>query len=110
MTSDCIFPDSDTISDWVTMHKHVAKNVLDQQAQQVDPDQTTEHCNYNSNVTLLPFLDVIQHKTWSIERARSLAEIDLTSNDVVDIVSAHLPLNQKQEIIVHKVMHHTIYN
>ena len=52
----------------------------------------------------------MHHKTWSIDRARSLAGTNPTSNGVVDIVSAHLPLNQRQEIIVHKVMRHTIYN
>ena len=29
ITSDFIFPDNDTISDWVTMQKQVAKNVLE---------------------------------------------------------------------------------
>ena len=110
MTSDFIFPDDDTISDWVTMQKQVAKNVLEQQAQQVDPDRTTEHCNYNSEITLLPSLDSMHHETWSIDRARSLAGTDPTSNGVVDIVSAHLPLNQRQEIIVREVMRHTMYN
>ena len=110
MTSDFIFPDDDTISDWVTMQKQVAKNVLEQQAQQVDPDRTTEHCNYNSEITLLPSLDSMHHETWSIDRARSLAGTDPTSNGVVDIVLAHLPLNQRQEIIVCEVIYHIMYN
>ena len=78
MTYDFIFPDNNTISDWVTIQKQVAKNGLEQQAQQVDPDRTTEHCNYNSEITLLLFLDSMHHKTWSIDRARSLAGTDPT--------------------------------
>ena len=77
------------------MQKQVAKNVLEKQAQQVNPDRTIEYCNYNSEITLLPFLDSIYHETWSIDKARSLAGTDPTNNNVVDIVSAHLLLNQR---------------
>ena len=52
----------------------------------------------------------MHHKTWSINRARSLAGTNLTSNGVVDIVSAYLVLNQRQKIIKRKVMYHIIYN
>ncbi len=70
----------------------------------------TEHRNYHSEITLLLSLDVLDHETWSIDRARSMVGPDPSSNDVVDIVSAHLPLNTKQEIIVREIMHHTMFN
>ena len=69
-----------------------------------------KHHNYNFEITLYPFLDIINHKTWSIDRAKSIVRLDLSSNNVVDIISAHLLLNTKQEIIVCKKMRHTICN
>lgn len=78
--------------------------------QQVDQDFGTKHCNYNSEITLLPFLNIMNYKTWSINKARSIVGPDLSSNNVVDIILAHLLLNTKQEIIVCKIMYHTIYN
>ncbi len=110
MTSDFVFIDDDTISDWATMQKQAVKNVMEQQSQQVDQDLVTEHRNYNSEITLLPSLDVIDHETWSIDRARSIVGLDSSSNNVVDIVSAHLLLNTKQEIIVREIMRHTLFN
>ena len=62
MTSDLIFSDNDIISGWVTMQKQVAKNIMEQKSQQVNPDLTTEHCKYNSVITLLPSLDVMDQK------------------------------------------------
>lgn len=52
----------------------------------------------------------MNHKIWSIDRARSLVGTNPISNDVVNIVLAHLPLNTKQEIIVRKIMRHTMYS
>ena len=92
------------------MQKQVTKKVLKQQAQQVDLNQTIEYYNYNSKITLLSFLNSMHHKTWSIDKTRSLARTDPISNSMVDIVLAYLPLKQKQKIIVCEVMHHTIYN
>lgn len=110
MTSGLIFPDNDTISDWVNMQKQVAKNVMEEKSQQADPDLTTECCNYNSKIYLFSSLDIMDHEIWSIDRARSLVGTVSTSNGVVDIVLAHLPLNTKQEIIVRKIMRHTMSN
>ncbi len=110
MTSDFIFTDNDIISDWATMQKQAVKNMMEQQSQQVNQGLVTEHRNYNSEITLLPSLDVMDHETWSIDRARSIVGPDPSSNNVVDIVSAHLPLNIKQEIIVREIMRHTICN
>ena len=92
------------------MQKQVIKNVIEQKSQQVDPDLTLEYCNYNFEITLLPFLDVIDHKTWSIDKARSLVRTDPISINLVDIVLAHLSLNTKQKIIMRKVICHTMYN
>ncbi len=110
MTSDFVFTDDDTISNWATMQKQAIKNVMKQQSQQVDQELVTEHCNYNSEITLLPSLDVMDQETWSIDRARSIVGPDPSNNDVVDIVSAYLPLNTKQEIIVREIMRHTMCN
>lgn len=77
------------------MQKQAAKNVMKQQLQQVDPDLYDEYYNYNFKITLLPSLDVIDHKIWSINRAKSLAGPDPTSNNVVDIISIYLSLNTK---------------
>ncbi len=52
----------------------------------------------------------MDHETWSIDRAKSIIRPDPSSNDVVDIVLALLPLNTKQEIIVHEIMRHTMCN
>ncbi len=84
--------------------------MMEQQLQQVDQDLGTEHRNYNSEITLLPSLDVMDHETWSIDRARSIVGPDPSSNDVVDIVLVYLPLNTKQKIIVREIMRHIIYN
>ncbi len=110
MTSDFVFTDDDTISNWAIIQKQAVKNMIEQQLQQVDQDSVTEHRNYNSEITLLPSLDVMDHKTWSIDRDRSIVRPDPFSNDVVDIVLAHLPLNIKQEIIVREIMRHTMCN
>lgn len=69
-----------------------------------------EYCNYNSGIILLPSLDIIDHKIWFIDRARSIVGSDFFSNNVVNIVLAYLLLNTKQEIIVCEIMHHNIYN
>lgn len=50
------------------------------------------------------------HKIWFIHRVKSLARTDPISNSVVEILLAYLLLNQRQKIIVRKVMHHTMYN
>ncbi len=110
MTSDFVFTNDDTISDWAIMKKQAVKNVIEQQLQQVDQDLVTEYCNYNSEITLLPFLDVMDHEIWSIDRNRSIVGLDPSSNDVVDIIMAHLLLNTKQKIIVREIVHYTMCN
>lgn len=52
----------------------------------------------------------MDHETWSIDRARSLVGTNPTSNDVIDIVLTYLPLNNKQEIILCKIMRYTMYS
>lgn len=59
---------------------------------------------------MLPFLDIINHETWSIDRVRSLAETDSTNNNVIDIVLVYLILNTKQRIAICEIMHHIICN
>lgn len=59
---------------------------------------------------MLSSLDVMDHKIWFIDRAKSLVGTDPISNNVIYIVLAHLPLNIKQEIIIHKIIYHTIYS
>lgn len=39
-----------------------------------------------------------------------MVKIDHISNGVVDIVLAHLLLNTKQKMIIHKIMRYIIYN
>lgn len=56
-------------------------------------DLIIEHCNYNFKITLLPFLDLIDHKTWFIDKNRSFVGIDPTGNDVIDIILGYLSLN-----------------
>lgn len=70
----------------------------------------TEYYNYNSKITLLPSLDIIDYEAWSIDKAKSLVGTNPTSIDVIDIVLAYLSLNTKQEIIVQKIMHYTMYS
>ncbi len=72
ITSDFVFTDDDTISNWATMQKQAVKNVMEQQLQQVEQDLGTEHCNFNSEITLLPSLDIMDHKIWSINRVTSI--------------------------------------
>ncbi len=52
----------------------------------------------------------MDHETWSIDRARSIIGPDSSSNDIIAIVLANLPLNIKQEMIVCKIMRYTICN
>ena len=84
--------------------------MIKQQSQQVDQDLYIEHCNYNFKITLFLFLDLMDHKTWHINRARSIIGPDPSSNNVVDMVLAYLPLNTKQKIIVCKIMRHIMCN
>lgn len=69
-----------------------------------------KHCNYNSKITLLLSLDVMHHKTWSINRTRRIVKPDPSSNNIVNIILAYLLLNTMQEIIVCKIIHHIICN
>lgn len=43
------------------MQKQAVINVMEWQFQQVNPDLGTEHCNYNSKITLLPSLNVMDY-------------------------------------------------
>lgn len=95
MNSDFIFPNNDTISDQITIQKEVAKNVMKQKSQQVDLNLIIEYCNYSSKITLLLSLDIMDHKTQSIHKTKSLVGIDSISNSVVVIVLVHLLLNTK---------------
>lgn len=52
----------------------------------------------------------MDNKTWSIDRVGSIVRPDSSSNNVVDIVLAHLLLDIKQKIIILEIMHHTICN
>ena len=52
----------------------------------------------------------MDYKTCSIDRTRSIVGPDLSSNNVVYIISAYLPLNTKQKIIVRKIIRHTMCN
>lgn len=70
----------------------------------------TKHYNYNCEITLLPSLDIMNHKTWSIYKAGSIVRSDPSSNDIIEIVLAHLLLNTKQEIIICKIIYYTMCN
>lgn len=59
---------------------------------------------------MLISLNVIDHKTWFINKAKSILGFDSSSNNVIDIVLAHLPLNTKQKHIVYKIMRYSICN
>ena len=78
--------------------------------QQVDQNLGTEYYNYNFEITLFLSLNVMDHKTWSINRVRRIVGPDPFSNNIVDIVLVHLSLNTKQKIIIHKIMYHTMCN
>ena len=95
ITSDLIFTNNNIISYWATMQKQAVKNMMKQQLQQIDLDLDTEYCNYNSEITLLPSLDVINYKTWSINRTKNIIGLDSFSNNMIDIILAHLLLNPK---------------
>lgn len=52
----------------------------------------TKYCNYNSEIILFLFLDIIDHITWSTNNIRSLAKSDSISNNIVEIILVHLSL------------------
>lgn len=52
----------------------------------------------------------MDHKTWSIDKAKTLVGINPIGNDILDIVLAYLSLNTEQKLIVRKIMHHIMYN
>lgn len=62
MTSKFVFTNNNTIFNWITIQKQVAKNVIEQQLHQITLDLGIEYPNFNSEITLLPSLDIIDHK------------------------------------------------
>lgn len=84
--------------------------MIEQQLQQIALELGMKYSNFNSEITLLSSLNIIDHKIWSIDKVKSLARSDPISNNVVDIVLTYLPLNTKSKIIVCEIMHYTICN
>lgn len=44
------------------MKKQIAKNIIKQKSQQVNLNLTNKYYKYKSKITLLLFLDIINHK------------------------------------------------